>query len=152
MKILVICTRRVGDVFLATSVIHALRSRYPNAQLDMLVFRGTEAGVLSNQEVDNVISMPMRGSFGLHLRLILHHYRRYDISISLLPGDRPVLYAWFMGKKLYGTLITNKKYFWKKWALHNWVEFYGLSRHTLVMYHDIVADLVDGSKIAPQIS
>ncbi|MGY9000567.1 MAG: glycosyltransferase family 9 protein, partial [Rhodospirillales bacterium] len=152
MKILVICPRRVGDVFLATSVIHALRSRYPNAQLDILVFGGTEAGVLSNQEVDNVISMPMRGSFGLHLRLILQHYRRYDISISLLPGDRPVLYAWLMGKKRYGTLITNKKSFWKKWALHNWVEFDGLRRHTLVMYHDIVADLVDGSKIAPQIS
>ena len=152
MKILVICPRRVGDVFLATSVIHALRSRYPNAQLDMLVFRGTEAGVLSNQEIDNVISMPMRGSFGLHLRLILQHYRRYDISISLLPGDRPVFYAWLMGKKRYGTLTTNKKYFWKKWAFHSWVEFDGLRRHTLVMYHDIVADLVGRSKIEPQIS
>jgi heptosyltransferase III len=152
MKILVICTRRVGDVFLATSVIHALRLRYPNAQLDVLVFCGTEAGVLSNPEIDNVILIPERSGVIGHLRLIVQHYRKYDIAISLLPGDRPVLYAWLMGKKRYGTLTTNKKYFWKKWALHNWVEFDGSRRHTLVMYHDIVADLVDSSKIAPQIS
>ena len=152
MKILVICTRRVGDVFLATSVIHALRLRYPNAQLDVLVFCGTEAGVLSNPEIDNVILIPERSGVIGHLRLIVQHYRKYDIAISLLPGDRPVLYAWLMGKKRYGTLTTNKKYFWKKWALNKWVEFDGARRHTLVMYHNIVADLVDGSKIAPQIS
>ncbi|MDA0238029.1 MAG: glycosyltransferase family 9 protein [Proteobacteria bacterium] len=152
MKILVICPRRVGDVFLATSVVHALRTLYPNDQLDMLVFRGTEAGVLSNPEIDNMILVPVRSSFSTHLRLILKHYRRYDIAISLLPSDRPVLYAWLMGKKRYGTLTTTNKYFWKKWALHKWVEFDGTGRHTLAMYHDIVADLVDSSKRAPQIS
>ena len=152
LKILVICPRRVGDVFLATSVIRALRVRYSNAQLDMLVFRGTEVGVLSNPEIDNVISVPVRSSFGAQCRLIFKYYRQYDISISLLPGDRPVLYAWLMGKKRYGTLTLAKKYFWKKWALHKWVEFDGSRRHTLVMYHDIVADLTDSAKRAPQIS
>ena len=107
MKILVICTRRLGDVFLATPTLHALRLRYPNAQLDMLVFRGTEMGVLAIQEVDNVITISERARLKSHLKLVAKYYRHYDISISLLPGDRPVLYAWLFGKKRYGTLVEN---------------------------------------------
>ncbi len=151
MKILVICTRRVGDVFLATSAIHALRIRYPSAQLDALVFRGTESGLLSSPDVDNVISIAERTSLATHLKFICQHYRRYDIAISLLPGDRPTLYSWFLGKRRYGTIVSRKQSEWKRYLLHSRVEFDGLGRHTLVMYHDIVATLLGKHKIAPQI-
>ena len=151
MKILVICTRRLGDVFLATPTLHALRLRYPNAQLDMLVFRGTEMGVLAIQEVDNVITISERTRLKNHLKFFAKYYRHYDISISLLPGDRPVLYAWLFGKKRYGTLVENRKYFWKKWLLTKYVVFDSLGRHTLVMYHDIAAQFLGRFEIAPQI-
>ena len=151
MKILVICTRRVGDVFLSTSAIHALRVRYPNAQLDALVFQGTESGLLSNPELDNVISIGERIGAREHFRFIYQHFQHYDVAISLLPGDRPTLYAWLMGKKRYGTIISRKQSAWKKWVLHDLVEFDGFGRHTLVMYHDIVANLLGKHKIAPQI-
>ncbi|MDC1311861.1 glycosyltransferase family 9 protein [Burkholderiales bacterium] len=151
MKILVICTRRVGDVFLATSAIHALRARYPDAQLDALVFRGTESGLLSSPEVDNVISIAERTSLAEHLKFIYQHYRQYKIAISLLPGDRPTLYSWLFGKKRYGTIVSRKQSAWKRCLLHSVVEFDGIGRHTLVMYRDIIASLLGKHKIAPQI-
>ncbi|MBA4740107.1 MAG: glycosyltransferase family 9 protein [Burkholderiales bacterium] len=151
MKILVICTRRVGDVFLATSTIHALRTRYPSAQLDALVFCGTESGLLRNTELDNIISIAERPGLAAHLRFICQYYRRYDVAISLLPGDRPTIYSWLLGKKRYGTIVSSKQSVWKRWMLHNLVEFDGSGRHTLVMYHDVVASLLGKHKIAPQI-
>ena len=35
---LVVCTRRIGDVLLATPVVRSLKSAYPDAAIDMLVF------------------------------------------------------------------------------------------------------------------
>ena len=141
----------MGDVFLSTSVIHALRVRYPNAQLDALVFRGTESGLLSNPELDNVLSIGERTGLKAHFGFIYQNYQRYDVAISLLPGDRPTLYAWLMGKKSYGTIVNCKQSVWKRWVLHSFVEFDGSGCHTLMMYHDIVANLLGKHKIAPQI-
>ncbi|MCM3347500.1 hypothetical protein M3633_23665, partial [Cytobacillus kochii] len=40
-SILVTCTRRIGDVLLATPLVRSLKRRWPDAQIDMVVFRGT---------------------------------------------------------------------------------------------------------------
>ena len=151
MRILVICTRRIGDVFLAASTFSALRKNYPKAKLDVLVFGGTESGVLSNPDVDNIISVDARAKMIDHLRFLFQYFRKYDISISLLSGDRPTLYAWLFGKKCYGTLVDKKKYFWKKWLLTQYVEFDSTGRHTLVMYHDIAAQFLGRFEMAPKI-
>jgi heptosyltransferase III len=65
-RILVVCTRRIGDVLLATPLIHSLRLAYPQSLIDVLVFAGT-AGVLSgNPDVSKVIPVaersPWRGA------------------------------------------------------------------------------------------
>ena len=48
-RILVVVTRRIGDVLLATPVIRSLRRHWPEAAIDVLVFRGTE-GVLADRK------------------------------------------------------------------------------------------------------
>lgn len=45
--ILVAAPRRIGDVLLTTPLVRSLKARWPDAQIDMLVFRGTE-GVLEH--------------------------------------------------------------------------------------------------------
>ncbi|MBA5770698.1 LPS core biosynthesis protein, partial [Escherichia coli] len=40
--ILVAAPRRIGDVLLTTPLVRSLKARWPDAQIDMLVFRGTE--------------------------------------------------------------------------------------------------------------
>ncbi|MBB1077467.1 glycosyltransferase family 9 protein, partial [Rhodoferax sp. 4810] len=61
-RVLVVCTRRIGDVLLVTPLIRSLRRAWPQAQIDMLVFRGT-AGVLDgNPDLGEVIVVPERST------------------------------------------------------------------------------------------
>jgi len=41
-SVLVVVTRRIGDVFLAGALLRSLKRAWPGARLDMLVFQGTE--------------------------------------------------------------------------------------------------------------
>src|SRR6185437_11715917 len=45
--ILVACARRIGDVLLVTPLVRSMKTQWPEAQIDMIVFRGTE-GVLEH--------------------------------------------------------------------------------------------------------
>ena len=57
-RILVITLRRLGDVLLTTPLIRTIRRGFPQATLDMLVFRDTEDILRGNPDIDNVVSMP----------------------------------------------------------------------------------------------
>ena len=55
-RILVITLRRLGDVLLTTPLIRTIRRGFPQATLDMLVFRDTEDILRGNPDIDNVVS------------------------------------------------------------------------------------------------
>lgn len=54
-KFLIIQTAFLGDVILATPVANALRDKYPEAQIDLLVRKGNEGLVQNHYAVDNVL-------------------------------------------------------------------------------------------------
>ena len=58
--ILVVATRRIGDVLLTTPLVRSLKARWPDAQIDMLVFRGTEGVLEHNPDVRRVIVVAQR--------------------------------------------------------------------------------------------
>ena len=69
-RILVINTRRIGDVLLATPLIRSLRRALPQAKIDVLVFEST-AGVLSaNPDIDQILVVAERPDWRSHLRLL----------------------------------------------------------------------------------
>lgn len=108
----------------------------------MLVFSGTDLIIRNNRDLDTVLTIPERPSFGQHIKLISRFYRRYDIAVSLLPGDRPVLYSWLFGLRSYGPVVSGVKHLWKRILLSKSCGFDGHHRHTLTMYHEVVIDLV----------
>ena len=55
MKILVIQQKMIGDVLTSTILFEALRSKYPNAQLDYLINSHTFAVVKHNPFIDNIV-------------------------------------------------------------------------------------------------
>src|SRR2546430_13179102 len=88
-RILVITLRRLGDVLLTTPLIRTIRRGFPQATLDMLVFRDTEDILRGNPDIDNVVSMPARPSAEETLFLVRSLWRRYDLAVSTQAGGRP---------------------------------------------------------------
>ena len=57
-RIIVICTRQIGDVLLTTPLIHAAKERWPEAAIDVLGFGGTLGMLRGNPDVAELIEVP----------------------------------------------------------------------------------------------
>lgn len=101
-RILVITLRRLGDVLVTTPLIRSLRKKWPGAQIDALVFRGSDGILTGNPDLSNVITVAEQPSLTETLRLVSQLWRGYDLAISTQPGDRPTIMAWLAGGKRIG--------------------------------------------------
>src|SRR5262249_34172852 len=77
-RVLVVVPRRIGDVLLATPLIRSLRRAWPQAQLHVLVFEGTQGVIAANPDIDRIITVTERPGWLEHLRLLARIARRYD--------------------------------------------------------------------------
>ncbi|MHB8564986.1 MAG: glycosyltransferase family 9 protein, partial [Acidiferrobacteraceae bacterium] len=68
-----------------------------------------------------------------HRALVRSILRRYDLGLSLLCGDRPVLYARLAGRRAFAPTLPGAKHWWKRRLLTDSVPFDGLRRHTVLM-------------------
>ena len=132
-QVLVVVTRRIGDVLLATPLIRSLQRAWPQTRIDALVFAGTEGVLAANPDLRRVITIAERPSLWQHLALLASIARRYDIALSLVPSDRPTLYAAIAGRWRAGLVVDTPKHRWKKWLLNRWTAFDNLNVHTVLM-------------------
>lgn len=133
-SVLVIVTRRIGDVLLATPVVRALKCAWPQSAVDMLVFSGTAGFVAGHGDLRRVIEVSPKTTWREHGRLLRTIGRRYDLALSLVPSDRPTLYAFIAGKRRAGLLVDTRKHLWKRALLDAWVPFDGEGTHTVSMH------------------
>ncbi|HKQ26511.1 MAG TPA: glycosyltransferase family 9 protein [Burkholderiales bacterium] len=131
-RILVVVTRRIGDVLLTVPLVRSLKSAWPSARIDMLVFSGTEGVLAGNPDLDEVIVVPGAQAAMEALRFARRLWQRYDLAISTSPSDRPTLYAWLAGKSRIGVMASGVKHAWKRALLHATVPFDDLDTHTVV--------------------
>ncbi len=131
--ILVIITRRIGDVLLATPLIRTLKAAWPQARLDVLVLENTRNILANHPDVHQIISMPDHASKLATLKWTMGLWHRYDLAVSALPSDRATLYAWLAGKRSIGMLENLPRQGWKKYLLDDWVVFDNVSTHTVSM-------------------
>jgi len=132
-SVLVVCTRRIGDVLLATPVVRSIKVAYPEAAVDMLVFEGTQDIVSANRDIRRVWTIQERQQVDAHLNMLGSLWRRYDVALSLLGGDRPTLYACVAGRYRIGALGVHSNSWWKRRLLHEWVPFDNINTHTVAM-------------------
>jgi heptosyltransferase-3 len=144
-RVLVVITRRIGDVLLATPLVRSLKRAWPQTQIDALVFAGTQSIISANPDIHSVITVGERPGFWAHFKFIAGLLRRYDLALSCLPGDRPTLYAWLAGKRRVGLLAAGAKNRWKVPLLNQWAHFDNLNTHT-VLINLKLAELLDVPK------
>jgi lipopolysaccharide heptosyltransferase II len=98
MRILLVRLRQIGDVVFTTPAVHALRQRFPEAQLTYVVEPPAAAVVIHNPHLDEVIVAPRRtGVRGFADDVALGRRlrdRRYDLAIDFHGGPRASLLTW----------------------------------------------------------
>ncbi|MES2142171.1 MAG: glycosyltransferase family 9 protein [Pseudomonadota bacterium] len=132
-RLLIICTRRIGDVLLVTPLIRTCKRHWPDTYIELLVFKGTESILASNTDIHTIITIDEHPRFFSHWQLIKKIFRRYDLAISTLPSDKSTLYAFFAARYRIGMLGDDKSRWWKLHLLSEVVEFDNLATHTLIM-------------------
>ncbi|MFN7085999.1 MAG: glycosyltransferase family 9 protein [Burkholderiales bacterium] len=140
-SVLVVIPRRIGDVLLATPLMRSIKRGWPGIAIDALVFEGTEGVLEANPDLRRIIPVAEKPGFGPHLAFLLRLWRRYDMALSLVPGDRPTLYAFAAGRWRAGLLVDRRKESWKKRLLDRWLPFDNLNTHTVRMHLALAAAL-----------
>lgn len=130
-RILVIVTRRIGDVLLATPLIRSLKQAWPDSQIEALVFEGTQGVLAGNTDIAAIHTVAERPGLSAHLALLVRLFRQYDLALSLVPSDRPTLYAWLAGRQRIGLLVDRPDQRWKQHFLDRWMAFDPDDRHTV---------------------
>jgi heptosyltransferase-3 len=119
-SILVVCTRRIGDVLLATPIVRSLKASWPDAQIDMLVFNGTGGVLENNPDLRRVISVAQRASLKMRLGDARRIWRKYDLACAAMTSDRASFYSWFAGRKRIGIVSPAGKSWFKRLLLNRY--------------------------------
>lgn len=113
-RILVICTRQIGDVLLTTPLIRAAKQRWPNARIDVLGFAGTLGMLKGNPDVAALIEVEPGSGWLRSLPLIWRLWRHYDLALITQRSDRAHLYGWIAARVRAGLVPGQVSLAWWK--------------------------------------
>ena len=78
-RILVVALRRLGDVLLTTPLIRSLRTAWPDARIEVLVFADTAQILDGNPDIDGIVTCPERAA------------PSESLALAWRPGGRPAV-------------------------------------------------------------
>jgi heptosyltransferase-3 len=131
-RVLLIVTRRIGDVLLSTPLLRSLRQAYPQATIDVMVYRGVGAILHGNPDIDALVEVSERPGRTEYLDLLRRIRRRYDLAVSVQAGDRPYLYAMLAARTRVCLMPDLKtRSLWKRWVVQGWALLDDINTHTV---------------------
>ncbi len=150
-RILIVVLPALGDVLLATGLIAAVKRRYPQAGIDV-VLRAGQAGILAgNPDVAAVIEHERRPGRRLSLRYLTCLFRRYDLAISAATVDRAALICLAAAAYRVGVIpARGRGRWWKTRLFQRWFTADN-SLHT-VRQNQAIADLLDLGMASPLVA
>ncbi len=141
-KILLIATRQIGDALLVTPLLRSIRRAYPNSTIDVLVYDHKGGMLAGNPDLNHLISIAEHPNLKQYQTLWQQIFRRYDLAISTLSGDRPLIYTWLAARQRIA--VVPPRYWqatWKRMIVQAWTELDNESTHT-VLQNLRLADLL----------
>ena len=133
-SVLLVVPQRIGDVLLATPIIASLKHSWPGVMIDVLVFAGTQSILAGNADVRSIIIVSQSEGIPQKLAMFRRLWRDYDLAITVLCGDRPLLYTWAAGRYRVGPVQTEvPSHAWKRWLLSRYIAFDDRNTHTVRM-------------------
>ncbi len=132
-RILLIALRHLGDVLLCTPLITTLRHAYPNAAIDVLVYKNTQSILEENPDITSIIGVSAKPSKSEYLALTKKIGFAYDLSISTQTGDRPFIYCLLASTQRISLVPErSQKGWWKRYFFNGWDEFDDINTHTVL--------------------
>jgi len=134
-NILIISMRYHGDVLLTTPLIKTIKEAYPEANVDILIYTGTQLMLAGNPHLREIITTPPKPTFSEYFGVIKKIFRKYDLSIATQTGDRRILYAILASSNSIGLVPDRtQKGWWKRHLLTAWKEQHPLKPHTVLKF------------------
>ena len=151
-RIIVVCTRQLGDVLLTTPLIRAARDRWPEATIDVLGFGGTLGMLRGNPDVGALIEVPAGSGWWASRRLIRRLWRRYDLALIAQYSDRAHLYGFAAARRRAGQVTDEAKSWWKRALLEHRVRMNDDQSHSVIEKLRLLAPWIEprgASLVAP---
>jgi len=142
-RILVVCTRQIGDVLLTTPLIRAARERWPEATIDVLGFGGTLGMLRGNPDVRELIEVPAGSGWFASRALIRRLWRAYDLALIAQYSDRAHLYGFAAARRRAGQVTDEAKSWWKRALLEHRVRMNDTQSHSVVEKLRLLAPWVE---------
>lgn len=137
-RVLVVAGPAHGDVLLATPLLESLRRAYPNALIDVLVYRGQPGILEGNPDVDEVLSASKHPDIREYVRLLRRLLRKYDLAISTKYTDRAIWYTYLAGKLRVAVVPANRDA-WKRWLMQASIPYDHYDTHTVTQNNSLAA-------------
>lgn len=116
-KILIINNAKIGDLVCATPVFRAIKEKYPDSYVCVLVTHKTKDILFNNKNIDKIIPYALNNDFQLLLfikLLFLIRKENFDISINMIPGTINLILPFFCSIPLRITAFVKEYgYFYK---------------------------------------
>jgi heptosyltransferase-3 len=106
--VLIVCTQRIGDVLLSTALVRSIKRQWPQAQIDMLVYQGTEGVLENNPDLRRVIPVARHASLPRRLIEAASLWGRYDLACATIGSSTCRLYAWAAARKRVGLMEPHR--------------------------------------------
>lgn len=127
-RVLIIKLRHHGDTLLITPVINTLKANYPNAEIDILIYKETVPMVAHFSVIHRIFSLDKAWKKEGKLARLHHEWqlltdlrhRRYDVVINLADQWNSAIITRFTGAKIRigYDIYKRQSSFWKKCFTH----------------------------------